>query len=106
MNHTTPLRLACAMTLCLAAVQASAHAGAATPQSGPGTRTHFGPLPMEMYSQPGQKTALIMKLPCRMVETITFGFPPVLFFENVMFQMVGTMNDTGMLPLRMEPVCG
>lgn len=105
MNHTTRLSLACALAFGLAGVQAQAHADSAAPQSSMGTRTNFGPLPMEMHSQPGQKTALIMKLPCRMVETMTFGFPPVAFFESVMFQMVGVMNQTNMMPLQMEPVC-
>lgn len=74
-------------------------------QALPGSKISFAPLPLEIYMQPDQKPAVVFSTPCVLVEKMTFGFPPVLAFENFMFVMIGKVNDSELLPVRLEPVC-
>ncbi len=71
----------------------------------PGSRISFAPFPMQIYMQPGQKPAMVFTTPCIQIEKASNGFPPFLAFENFMFEMVGKVNDSEVLPVRLEPVC-
>jgi len=55
--------------------------------------------------QPGQKPAVVFSTPCIQIEKMTHGFPPILAFENFMLEMVGKVNASEALPVRLEPVC-
>jgi hypothetical protein len=115
--NTTRTGLLCALALSIAGMGGQALADDApqavpgsaladhTPQAMPGTRINFAPLPVQVYMQAGQKPAVVFTTPCIQIEKATHGFPPFLAFESFMFEMIGRMNDTEILPVRLEPVC-
>jgi hypothetical protein len=74
-------------------------------QTIPGSKISFAPLPLEISMQPGQKPAVVFTTPCIQIEKMTHGFPPILAFENFMFDIIGKVNDSELLPIRLEPVC-
>jgi len=80
-------------------------AGAKAPQAFPGTKHSLAPLPVEIYNQPGQKPTVAFSTPCIQIEKMTNGFPPILAFETFMFTVIGNVNESNVLPLRLEPVC-
>ena len=94
----------CAILVCLSGLATQAYANESPPGLG-GKKISFAPMPVEIFMQPNERPAMVVAMPCAMVEKMTFGFPPVAAMENVFFQMVGTMNDTNMMPMRFEPVC-
>lgn len=71
----------------------------------PGSRIDFRPLPLQIFMYPGQKPAAVFTTPCIQIERATHGFPPFMAFENFMFEMIGKINDSEVLPVRLEPVC-
>jgi len=75
------------------------------PQTRPGSKISFSPLPLEIYTQEGQRPAVVFSTPCIQIEKMTNGFPPILAFENFMLAMIGKVNDSGLLPISLEPVC-
>jgi hypothetical protein len=83
-------------------VQAKSERG---PRPFPGSKITFAPLPVEIFMQPGQKPAVVFTTPCIQIERMTNGFPPILAFENFMLEMIGKVNDSELLPIRLEPVC-
>lgn len=101
--NTTRIGLACALALCISAGPALAEDN--MQQTMPGSRISFAPLPVQIYMQPGQKPAVVFTTPCIQIEKATNGFPPFLAFESFMFEMVGKINDSEVLPVRLEPVC-
>lgn len=104
--HTQRIFLTCALAGCLAAGGGVAVAEeVAQARTFPGSKISFAPLPLEIYLQQGQKPAVVFSTPCIQIEKMTNGFPPVLAFENFMFLMVGKVNDSEVLPVRLEPVC-
>ncbi|MEQ1592914.1 MAG: hypothetical protein ABL892_11070 [Thiobacillaceae bacterium] len=100
---TTSHYLSCAVLACLSGFAMPAHAN-----DNPGLigkKISFAPMPVEISLQPNEKPAMVVAMPCSMVEKMSFGFPPVAMAETFMFQMVGIMNNTNMMPMRFEPVC-
>jgi hypothetical protein len=71
----------------------------------PASKISFAPLPVNIYLQQGQKPVVAVTTPCVQMEKLTHGFPPFITFETFMFQMIGNMNDSEMLPVKFEPVC-
>jgi hypothetical protein len=68
-------------------------------------RFSFAPLPVDVYLRPKEKPTVAFTTPCIMIEKATHGFPPILAFETFMFQAIGNVNESNMLPARLEPVC-
>jgi hypothetical protein len=96
------------LTLCAMAAAAQVQAAdepPQAPQAFPGTKHSLAPLPVEIYNQPGQRPTVAFSTPCIQIERMTNGFPPILAFETFMFTVIGNVNETNMLPLRLEPVC-
>lgn len=96
--------LSCAVLACLSGFATQAYANESPPGL-VGKKISLSPLPVEIFLQPNERPALVVAMPCAMVEKMTFGFPPVNVMETMFFQMVGTMNNTNMMPARFEPVC-
>ena len=71
----------------------------------PGSKYSFAPLPMEIYMLQNQKPTLVISTPCVQIEKMTHGFPPFMAFENFMFTWIGNVNESNLLPIRIEPVC-
>lgn len=65
----------------------------------------LGPLPVHIYLRPKEKPTVAFTTPCIVIEKMTHGFPPILAFETAMFQIIGNVNDSDVLPARLEPVC-
>ena len=65
----------------------------------------LSPLPVDIYLRPNDKPTVAFTTPCIMIEKATHGFPPILAFETMMFQVIGNVNESNMLPARLEPVC-
>ena len=112
--------LYCAVAICLSAMPVQAMAETSVqvktetgvpaktelgPRPFPGSKITFAPLPLEIFMQPGQKPAVVFTTPCIQIERMTNGFPPILAFENFMLEMIGKVNDSELLPVRLEPVC-
>ena len=96
------------LTLCAMAAAAQVQAADNPPkgaQALPGTKHSLAPLPIEIYNQPGQKPAVAFSTPCIQIEKLTHGFPPIMAFQTFMFTMIGNVNESDLLPLRLEPVC-
>ncbi len=105
-------RLAGSLVLLATLASGAAHAQTPpTPQTLPaatalpGSKLDFAPLPLQIYLQPGERPAVAFSTPCIQIERMTNGFPPVLAFENFMFTVIGNVNESGVLPVRIEPVC-
>lgn len=91
----------------ISGVAQAQQAGAAvqSPQTFPGSKYSFAPLPVEIYTQPGERPTVAFSTPCIQIERMTNGFPPILAFENFMFTVIGNVNELNVLPIRLEPVC-
>ncbi len=96
--------MSCAVAASLLGMIVPAHAEEAH-QTHPGSKISFSPLPLEIYTQEGQRPAIVFSTPCIQIEKMTNGFPPILAFENFMLAMIGKVNDSGLLPVSLEPVC-
>jgi hypothetical protein len=102
--HVKRILVSCAVATSLSGMYFPAHAAEA-PRAIPGSKISFSPLPLEISMQPGQKPAVVFSTPCIQIEKMTHGFPPILAFENFMLAMIGKVNDSGLLPISLEPVC-
>ena len=102
--NTKRFVLSCAVLASLSGLAMQAYANESPPGLG-GKKISLAPLPVEIFMQPNERAAVVVAMPCAMVEKMSFGFPPVNVMETLFFQMVGTMNDTNMMPARFEPVC-
>lgn len=100
---TSRLYLSCAVLACLSGFATQAYANEVPGLAG--KKISLAPMPVEIFLQANERPAMVVAMPCAMVEKMTFGFPPVTAMESMFFQMVGTMNDTNLMPLRFEPVC-
>jgi hypothetical protein len=74
-------------------------------QAAPGSKIDLAPLPVTIYLMDRQKPTVAFTTPCIMIERMTNGFPPVLAFENFMFEVIGNINESELLPIKIEPVC-
>lgn len=100
------LSLSLSLSLMAGAVQAQVAGNTPQPaQTFPGTKHSLAPLPIEIYNQPGERPTVAFSTPCIQIERMTNGFPPILAFETFMFTMIGNVNESNLLPLRLEPVC-
>ena len=95
----------CAAVIVLSGIHGQANAEEGAAPTLPGSKITLAPLPVEIYMQPGQKPAVVFSTPCTQIEKMTHGFPPILAFENFMLEMVGKVNASEALPVRLEPVC-
>lgn len=102
--NTQRLFIFCAVVASLSGLAGQASAEEIA-QPFPGSKMSLAPLPVEIYMQPGQKPAVVFSTPCIQIEKMTNGFPPILAFENFMLTMIGKVNDSEVLPVRLEPVC-
>ena len=71
----------------------------------PGSKISLTPLPVDIYLLKNQKPTVAFTTPCIQIEKMTNGFPPILAFENLMLTMVDKVNESELLPIRLEPVC-
>ena len=71
----------------------------------PGRKISLAPLPVVIYLLENQKPTVTFTTPCVQMEKMTNGFPPLLAFENFMFTWIGNVNESNLLPVRIEPVC-
>lgn len=82
---------------------------AAAPQMSvnPSARRHItlSPLPVDIYMNPGMKPAVAFTTPCITIAKMTNNFPPIMAFENFMFDIIGKVNASDALPFSIEPVC-
>lgn len=81
--------------------QASAH-GVKVSNSG---KISLAPLPVDIYLRPKEKPTVAFTTPCILIGKMSHGFPPILAFEMSMFQMISNVNDSNVLPAKLEPVC-
>ena len=88
-----------------AAQAEEARAAVQSPQTFPGAKYSLAPLPVEIYTQPGERPTVAFSTPCIQIERMTNGFPPILAFETFMFTVIGNVNEFNVLPIRLEPVC-
>jgi hypothetical protein len=102
--NTKRFLMSCAVAAGVSGFIGPAFAGDA-PQPHPGSKISFAPLPLEIYTQEGQRPAVVFSTPCIQIEKMTNGFPPILAFENFMLAMIGKVNDSELLPISLEPVC-
>ncbi len=65
----------------------------------------LSPLPVDIYMNPGMRPAVAFTTPCATVAKLTNNFPPLMAFESLMFQTIGKVNETEVLPFSIEPVC-
>ncbi|MGA7950428.1 MAG: hypothetical protein WCA45_09760 [Thiobacillaceae bacterium] len=77
----------------------------AVAQPFPGRRISLAPLPVEIYLLDKQKPTVVFTTPCVQIEKMTNGFPPILAFENFMFTWIENVNESNILPVKLEPVC-
>ncbi len=82
-----------------------ARAAAQSPQTFPGSKYSLAPLPVEIYTQPGERPTVAFSTPCIQIARMTNDFPPILAFETFMFTVIGNVNELNVLPIRLEPVC-
>ncbi len=87
------------------AASGPAASGPAAAQAFPGQKISLAPLPVVIYLLENQKPTVTFTTPCVQMEKMTNGFPPLLAFENFMFTWIGNVNDSNILPIRLEPVC-
>ncbi|NWG39859.1 MAG: hypothetical protein HXY27_07830 [Hydrogenophilaceae bacterium] len=74
-------------------------------QAAPGSKISLAPLPVTIYLMDNQKPTVAFTTPCIMIERMTNGFPPIIAFENFMFEVIGNINESDLLPIKIEPVC-
>lgn len=74
-------------------------------QAAPGSKISLSPLPVTIYLMDNQKPTVAFTTPCIMIERMTNGFPLVLAFESFMFEVIGNINESDLLPIKIEPVC-
>jgi hypothetical protein len=79
--------------------------GPAAVQSFPGQKISLAPFPVVIYLLDKQKPTVAISTPCIQMEKMTNGFPPFMAFENFMFNWIGDVNESDILPFRIEPVC-
>lgn len=97
--------LVCAFALPALAGEAEPVKGDLQIQAAPVRKISFSPLPLDIYLQPNMKPVLAFTTPCIQIERATNGFPPIKAFEGFMFEMIGRVNDSEILPVKIEPVC-
>ena len=71
----------------------------------PGKKISLAPLPFVIYLLENQRPTVTFTTPCAQIEKMTYGFPPFVAFENFMFTWIANVNESNLLPLRIEPVC-
>ena len=82
-----------------------AASGPTVTQPFPGKRISLAPLPVEIYLLDDQKPTVVFTTPCVQIEKMTNGFPPILAFENFMFAWIENVNESNILPVKLEPAC-
>lgn len=82
-----------------------AASGPAVAQPFPGEKISLAPLPVVIYLLKNQRPTVTIATPCAQIEKLTNGFPPFMAFENFMFTWIGEVNESNVLPIRIEPVC-
>jgi hypothetical protein len=104
--------LAGAVLICLSGLFGQAYAEDAPTKRGPtkapafpGSRISLTPLPVDIFLLKNQKPTVAFTTPCIQIEKMTHGFPPILAFENLMLTVIGNVNESELLPIRLEPVC-
>jgi hypothetical protein len=104
--------LAGAVLICLSGLFGQAHAKDAQTMTRPakapafpGSKISLSPLPVDIFLLKDQKPIVAFTTPCIQIERMTNGFPPILAFENFMFTVIGNVNESELLPIRLEPVC-
>jgi hypothetical protein len=65
----------------------------------------LAPLPVDIYLRPKDKPTVAFTTPCMVIGKMSQGFPPIVAFETAAFQMINNVNDSNVLPARLEPVC-
>lgn len=65
----------------------------------------LSPLPVDIYMNPGIRPAVAFTTPCIKIAKLTNNFPPLMAFENLMFDIIGKVNESEALPFSLEPVC-
>ena len=65
----------------------------------------LAPLPVDIYLPPQDKPTVAFTTPCIVIGKMSHGFPPIIAFEMAVFQMISNVNDSNVLPARLEPVC-
>jgi hypothetical protein len=103
------------LLVCLSGLSAYADSEYADSQQGPATQNQLppsvvkkislAPLPVQIYFQPHDRPTIAFTTPCIEIEKASHGFPPFMAFETFMFEMIGKVNDSNVLPARLEPVC-
>jgi hypothetical protein len=95
--------ISCAILACLLGLPAQANTnGVRISNRG---KISLAPLPVDIYLRRNEKPTVAFTTPCIVMEKMTHGFPPILAFETFMFQTISNVNDTNILPARLEPVC-
>jgi hypothetical protein len=65
----------------------------------------LAPLPVDIYVQQKEKPTVAFTTPCMVIGKMSQGFPPIIAFETAAFQMISNVNDSNVLPAKLEPVC-
>lgn len=65
----------------------------------------LAPLPVDIYLRPKEKPTVAFTAPCMIIGKMSHGFPPIIAFETAAFQMISNVNDSNVLPAKLEPVC-
>lgn len=102
--HSKQKLITCAAVACLTGFFGQAQAEDA-PRTFPGSKISFAPLPVEIFMEPGERPAIIFSAPCTQIGKLTNGFPPIIAFETFMLEIIGKVNESELLPIRIEPVC-
>jgi hypothetical protein len=97
-HHLSLVSLVCLLGL-------SAQANADVIQGMKREKISLAPLPVDIYLRPHEKPTVAFTTPCIMIEKMSNGFPPIMAFETFMFEVIGNVNDSDLLPVRLEPVC-
>jgi hypothetical protein len=93
----------CALLTCLLGLPALASADQI--QGMKRNKFSLSPLPVDIYLRKGEKPTVAFTTPCIMIEKASHGFPPFMAFESFMFEVIGNVNESNLLPARLEPVC-
>lgn len=65
----------------------------------------LSPLPVDIYMNPGMRPAVAFTTPCTKIAKLTNNFPPIMMSQNLMFEIIGKVNESEALPFSLEPVC-